>query len=79
MVHQQLVLGTALLLPSLIFVKFYAVNHDDALFYMGYTCGTASILAYGSPLSAMVSYYSYMCKQQNATILQFLVIKLLLY
>jgi len=36
------------------FVTFYASNHDDALFYMGYTCGTASIITYGSPLSAVV-------------------------
>jgi len=53
-------LGTTLLFPSLLFVKFYAPNHDDALFYMGYTCGTASIIAYGSPLSAVVS-----CSQQH--------------
>jgi len=38
------------------FVKFYALNHDDALFYMGYTCGTASIISYGSPLSAVVRF-----------------------
>jgi len=48
-------LGILLLFPSLMFVKFYASNYDDALFYMGYTCGTASIIAYGSPLSAVVS------------------------
>jgi len=54
-IHQQLVLGTLLLFPSLIFVTYYASNHDDALFYMGYTCGTASIISYGSPLSAVVS------------------------
>ena len=48
-------LGTLLLFPSLTFVKFHASNHDDALYYMGYTCGTASIIAYGSPLSAVVS------------------------
>jgi len=50
-------LGIMLLFPSLMFVKYYAPNHDDALFYMGYTCGTASIITYGSPLSAVVSYF----------------------
>lgn len=57
-IHRQLVLGTMLLFPSLVFVKLYALNHDDALFYMGYTCGTASIISYGSPLSAVAEVIS---------------------
>ena len=52
-----MLLGYVLILPPLVYVKFYATNQDDALWYLGYTCATLGVLCYAAPLSAIVRRY----------------------
>ncbi|KAK2142673.1 hypothetical protein LSH36_924g00015 [Paralvinella palmiformis] len=52
--HQQLTFGGMLLFPILIYLRYYAGDRDDAIFYMGLFCSSVTVLSYGSPLAAMV-------------------------
>lgn len=54
LLYRQLAIGACIVYPPLIYIKFYAQNHDEALLHLGYTCAAVSILSYGSPLSAVV-------------------------
>jgi solute carrier family 50 protein (sugar transporter) len=58
LINCQLVLGAVLLFPPLVYIRFFATNHDIAMLYMGYTCAAGSIISYGSPLSAMAEVVS---------------------
>ena len=64
--HQQLTFGGMLLFPILIYLRYYAGDRDDAIFYMGLFCSSVTVLSYGSPLAAMVrplQYFMQLMKQ----------------
>jgi len=71
--YRQLFIGALILFPPLIYVKYHAQNHDVAVHYLGYACTTVSVLSYGSPLSAVVSFNAVSVLIRNLHVVQLIV------
>ena len=52
---RQALLGGVVLFPVLIYVQYYAVERERAVSTLGVMCCSVGVIAYGAPLSAMVS------------------------
>ena len=52
--HRQLLFGCGLLFPILIYVKFYALDQEIAMFNLGLMCASSGIVLYASPLASLV-------------------------